>query len=184
MNSANQLVQAKRYATQALKNYIIVEAKYILSTNERLYDLTICKQSPHVFLMFLIRTRDVEAKDLKAKIQSEYCAPDIPYYKDSRKYLELKYKLRASELHMEFYLDLLHDLCRPGNNFLGVYSGSKCLVAAKVSLDSMLSLLRYMLMYSNFFIYPRVEDNLTPNSSECSLLMTMFNLCSTFFAAI
>ena len=44
---------------------------------------------------------------------------------------------------MEFYLDLLHDLCRLRDNFLGVYSRSKCLVVAKVSLDSMLSLLRY-----------------------------------------
>jgi hypothetical protein len=44
---------------------------------------------------------------------------------------------------MEFYLDLLHDLYRLGDSFLVVYSGSKCLVAAKVSFDSMLSLLRY-----------------------------------------
>jgi hypothetical protein len=34
---------------------------------------------------------------------------------------------------MEFYLDLLYDLCRLGDNFLGVYTGSKCLVDAKVS---------------------------------------------------
>jgi hypothetical protein len=34
---------------------------------------------------------------------------------------------------MEFYLDLLYDLCRPGDNFLGVYTRSKCLVAAKIS---------------------------------------------------
>ena len=39
-------------------------------------------------------------------------------------------------------------------------------------------------MYFDFFIYPRVEDNLTPSSSESSLLMTMFNLCSAFSAAI
>ena len=44
---------------------------------------------------------------------------------------------------MEFYLDLFHDLCYPRDNFLGVYSGSNCLVVAKVSLDSMLLLLRY-----------------------------------------
>jgi hypothetical protein len=33
---------------------------------------------------------------------------------------------------MEFYFDLLFDFCRPGDRFLGVYSGSKCLVATKV----------------------------------------------------
>ena len=129
---------------QTLKIYTIVEAKYIPLKNEHLYDLTICKQSPDVFLMFLVRTRDVEVEGLKAKIQSEYCSPNIPYYTNSGKYSELTYKLRASELHMEFYLDLFHDLCPPGGNFLGVYSGPKCLVAAKVSLDSMLLLLRYI----------------------------------------
>jgi hypothetical protein len=46
-------------------------------------------------------------------------------------------------MRMEFYLDLFHDLCHPGDSFLGVYSRLKCLVAAKISCDSMLSLLRY-----------------------------------------
>ena len=39
-------------------------------------------------------------------------------------------------------------------------------------------------MYSEFFIYPQVEDNLIPSSLECSLLMTMFNLCFAFSTAI
>ena len=68
MNTANLLAQAKEYATQALKNYTILEAMYIPLKNERLYDLMIWKQSPNVFLMFLVRTGDVEAKGLKAKI--------------------------------------------------------------------------------------------------------------------
>ena len=93
--------------------------------------------------MFLIKTRDIETEGLKAKIRSEYRASNIPYYTDNEKYSKLKYKIRASELHMEFYLDLLHDLCRPGNNFLGMYSRLKYLVAVKVSLDSILSILRY-----------------------------------------
>jgi hypothetical protein len=33
---------------------------------------------------------------------------------------------------MEFYLDLLYDFCRPGDWFLGIYTGSKSLVATKV----------------------------------------------------
>jgi hypothetical protein len=97
--------------------------------------------------MFLVKNGDVEAEGLKVKIRSEYRAPDIPYYTNNRKYSELKYRLSTSELRMEFYLDLLHDLCRPGDSFLGVYSGSKCLVAAKVSCDSMLSLLRYAAVF-------------------------------------
>jgi hypothetical protein len=126
VNSANRLAQAKEYATHSLRNYTILEAKYIPAKNECLYDLTICKQSPDVFLMFLVKNGDVEAKGLKAKIRSEYRAPDIPYHTNSGKYSELKYRLNASELCMEFYLDLLHGLCHPRNSFLEVYSGSKC----------------------------------------------------------
>ena len=37
------------------------------------------------------------------------------------KYQELKHRLSSSELRMEFYLDLLYDFCRLGDQFLGVY---------------------------------------------------------------
>jgi hypothetical protein len=68
VNLANQLAQAKEYETQTLRNYTILEAKYIPAKNEHFYDLTIRKQSPDVFLMFLIKNGDVEAEGLKAKI--------------------------------------------------------------------------------------------------------------------
>jgi hypothetical protein len=90
VNSANRLAQAKEYATHSLRNYTILEAKYISAKNEHLYDLTIRKQSLDVFLMFLVKTGDVEAEGLRAKIRSEYRAPNIPYYIDSGKYSELK----------------------------------------------------------------------------------------------
>jgi hypothetical protein len=134
----------------SLRNYTILEAKYIPTKNERLYDLTVRKQSPNVFLMFLIKNGDIEAEGLKLKFRFEYHTHDIPYYTDNGKYSELKYRFSASELRMEFYLDLLHDLCRPGDSFLGVYSGSKCLVAAKICCISMLSLLRYAVVLSFF----------------------------------
>jgi hypothetical protein len=102
--------------------------------------------------MFLVKNGDVETKVLKLKICSEYRAPDIPYYTDSGKYSKLRYRLSANELCIEFYLDLLHDLCRHGDSFLGVYSRSKCLVAAKVCYVSMLSLLRYAVVLSFFLL--------------------------------
>jgi hypothetical protein len=79
-----------------------------------------------------VKKGDREAESLRGKILSEYCAPDIPYYLEVGNYLELKYRLSSSELCMEFYLDLLYDFCRPGDRFLGIYTGSKCLVTAKV----------------------------------------------------
>jgi hypothetical protein len=82
--------------------------------------------------MFLVKKDDMEAENLRSKLSGEYSAPDIPYYVEAGKYQEMKYRLCASELRMEFYLDLLFDLCRLGNRLLGVFTGSKCLVATKV----------------------------------------------------
>jgi hypothetical protein len=132
VNLANRLAQAAEYARESFTNYTIRESKYIPAKNERLYDGSARKQSPDVFLLFLVKNGDTEADGLREKILSEYRAPDIPYYLEAGKYQELKYKLSSSELRTEFYLDLLFDFCRPGDRFLGVYSGSKCLVAAKV----------------------------------------------------
>jgi hypothetical protein len=132
VNSTNRLEQAAEYAKESFTNYTIRESKYIPEKNERLYDGSARKQSPDVFLLFMVKNGDTEAEGLRGKILSEYRAPDIPYYLETGKYQELKYRLSSSELRMEFYLDLLFDFCRPGDRFLGIYSGSKCLVAAKV----------------------------------------------------
>jgi hypothetical protein len=132
VNSANRLAQAAEYARESFTNYTIRESKYIPAKNERLYDGSAWKQLPDVFLLFLVKNNDTEAQGLRGKIPSEYRAPDIPYYLEVGKYQELKYRLSSSELRMEFYLDLLFDFCKPGDRFLGVNSGSKCLVAAKI----------------------------------------------------
>jgi hypothetical protein len=100
--------------------------------NERLYDQSARKQSADVFLIFLVKKGDKEAEHMRSKIRGEYRAPDIPYYVEAGKYQEMKYQLCVSELCMELYLDLLFDLCRPGERLLGVFTGSKCLVAMKV----------------------------------------------------
>jgi hypothetical protein len=132
VNMENMLAQAAKCARESFTNYSIRESKYILAKNERLYDGTARKQSPDVFFLFLVKKGDREAEGLRGKILLEYHAPDIPYYLEAGKYQELKYGLSSSELRMEFYLDLLYDFCRPGDRFLGIYIGSKCLVAMKV----------------------------------------------------
>ena len=132
VNLANRLRQAAEYAKESFTNYTILVSKYIPSKNERLYDGSARKQSPDVFLLFLMKSDDREAVSLKEKIYSEYHALEISYYLEPGKYQELKYRLDLSELRMEFYLDLLYEFCRLGDRFLGMYLGSKCLVAAKV----------------------------------------------------
>ena len=132
VNLANWLAQVAEYARESFMNYTIRESKYIPAKNERLYDGSAQKQSPNVFLLFLVKNGDIEVDGLRRKILSKYLIPDIPYYLEAGKYQELKYRLSSSELHMEFYLDLLFDFCRPRDWFLSMYSGSKCLKVAKV----------------------------------------------------
>ena len=132
MNLANRLAQVAKYAKESFTNYTIRVSKYIPGKNERLYDGSARKQSLDVFLLFLVKNDDRETIGLRRKIFLEYRAPKIPYYLEIKKYQELKYRVNSSELCMEFYLDLLYDFCRPGDQFLGVYSGSKYLMATKV----------------------------------------------------
>jgi hypothetical protein len=108
------------------------KSKYIPAKNERLYDQSARKQSADVFLMFLVKKSDKEVERLRSKIRSDYRASNIPYYVEARKYQEMKYRLCTSELRMEFYLDLIFDLCRPGERILGAFMGSKYLVATQV----------------------------------------------------
>jgi hypothetical protein len=86
VNSANRLVQVAEYARESFTNYTIRESKYIPAKNERLYDGSARKQSPDVFLLFLVKNDDTEAQGLQGKIPSEYRAPNIPYYLEVRKY--------------------------------------------------------------------------------------------------
>ena len=72
INSANRLVQVVEYAKESFTNYTILVFKYILTKNERLYDGSAQKQSPDVFLLFLVKNDDKEAVGLQGKILSEY----------------------------------------------------------------------------------------------------------------
>jgi hypothetical protein len=63
---------------------------------ERLYDQTAQKQSPDVFLMFLVRMGDTKAESLRVKILFEYHVLHILYYLEAGKYQKLKFRLRSS----------------------------------------------------------------------------------------
>ena len=54
------------------------------------------------------------------------------YYTDSSKNTEAKWREYATELRMEFYLEVLHVCAQPKENVLEVYAGAKFLLASKV----------------------------------------------------
>ena len=85
-DSANGLAQVAEYARESFTSYSIQELKYIPAKNVRLYDGIAWKQSPDVFLMYLVKKGDKEVEGLKGKILSKYRAFDIRFYLEARKY--------------------------------------------------------------------------------------------------
>ena len=57
---------------------------------------------------------------------------------------------------MEFYLDLFFDLCRLGQKFLGVFTGSKCMVAMQVCI--FVDLFNIDLKCGYVSYYPQVKN--------------------------
>ena len=87
-----------------------------------------------VHLVFLLQVNDELATRLRGIVRREFTVPlEIPYYSDFGQYMEVKYWVYASELRMEFYFELFALFCQGGENFLGIHTGSKCMLAAKVS---------------------------------------------------
>ena len=90
-----------------------------------------------VHLVFLLKINDERATRLRGNVRREFTVPsEIPYYSDFGRYIEVKYRVYASELRMEFYFELFTLFCQGGENFLGIHTGSKCMLAAKVSNQS------------------------------------------------
>ena len=86
-----------------------------------------------MFLLFLFKRGDNRASRLLANVRKEFTAPlDVPYYSDVGHYMEVKYRIHASELRMEFYFQLLQFFCRAGKTIIGIHCGGKFMLAAKV----------------------------------------------------
>ena len=66
-------------------------------------------------------------------IPEEFEASNTFVYTKPQKYQELEYREQPSELHMEFYLQLLDLFCSPGDTIYSVFSGIKILCAELVS---------------------------------------------------
>ena len=101
--------------------------------NECLNDAKTCAPPVAVYLLFLLRRGDDRASHLRQNVKAEFAVPsDVPYYSEVGRYNEVKYRVKSSELRMEFYLEIMKLFCRAGENFVGIHCNSKCLLVAKV----------------------------------------------------
>ena len=127
--------QSTAFVRRFLSEYEIIQSVYRASKNERL-DNTKTRAPPTlVHLLFLFKRGDDRASYLRQNVRREFTIPsDVPYYTDFGRYMEAKYCVYASELRMEFYFELLNLFCRVGENIIGIHSGAKFMLVAKVCL--------------------------------------------------
>jgi hypothetical protein len=91
------------------------------------------RASLDIYLLFLIKKGGLYFEATKKKIKKEYKAANFPYYSNDGKYMEVKYRLHNSKFQIDFYFELLKTFCSLGENFLGIYTRSKCMLVARVS---------------------------------------------------
>lgn len=129
--SQHRNAQAIAYGEKYMKQYEVIPSRYIPAKNERLNDHTTRNSGKdELYLVFLVRAG---RSDDRKKVKSVYKAPNTNYYTVYGLYKEAHLRLNARELRMEFYIELLKTFCLPGENFWGVFSGTKCMLAARVS---------------------------------------------------
>ena len=123
----HQLVGHGMLTTKYVKRF----SMYIPAKFERLEDLPATHRNARapITLLFLIRHVD---KD-KIVVPDEFEAPNTLVYTKPRKYQELEYREQATELRMEFYLQIFDLFCRPGDIVYSVFSGTKILCIGLVS---------------------------------------------------
>ena len=125
--------QSTAFVRQFLSEYKTIQSVYRASKNERLDDTKTRVPPALVHLLFLFKRGDDRASRLRQNVRKEFTVPsDVPYYTDVGRYMEAKYRVYASELRMEFYFELLNLFCRAGENIVGIHSGAKFMLAAKV----------------------------------------------------
>ena len=111
-------------------DYVYEPSVYKPCKAERLNDVSNRQTASDVKLHFLFK-RHV-SNFIPGLVRKEYSAGSVQYYTDPSKNHEAKWRLSSSELRMEFYLEILQNFASPGENFFGIYTGAKCMLAAKV----------------------------------------------------
>ena len=132
-SSKERAKQSTAFVRQFLPKYETIQSVYCSSKNECLDDAKTCAPPALVHLLFLFKCGDDRASRLCQNVRKEFTVPsNVPYYIDVGRYMESKYRVYVSKLRMEFYFKLLNLFCRVGENIIGIHSGAKFMLAAKV----------------------------------------------------
>ena len=132
-SSEERAKQSTAFVRQFLPKYETIQSVYRSSKNERLNDAKTRAPPAFVYLLFFFKRGDDCASRLRQNVRKEFTVlSDVPYYTDVEWYMEAKYRLYASDLRIEFYFKMLNLFCRAGENIIGIHTGAKFMLAAKV----------------------------------------------------
>jgi len=155
IDSKEDVATATKFAALRLAEYDCEASKYVPCKAEMLNNVTSRSAAPDVHLLFLFKKENQFANNARELMKSEYRAPGetCPYYRDSSKNTESKWRINPTELRMEFYLEILHVFAAPEENVLGIYTGGKFMLASKVGATNLVPIIvdsRIMLVFTYF----------------------------------
>ena len=132
-SSEEHAKMSAEFVKRWLPDFETMHSMYRSFKNERLNDAKTRAPPASVFLLFSFKRGDDRASRLRANVRKEFTVPvDVPYYSDVGRYMEVKYRIYATEMRMEFYFQLLQFFCRAGETIIGIHCGGKFMLAAKV----------------------------------------------------
>ena len=112
-NSKEGAKQSVDFMKRFLPEFNSIHSVYRATKNERLDDAKTRAPPASVFLLFLFKRGDDRASRLRQNVRKEFTVLlDVPYNSDIGRYNEVKYRVYATELRLEFYFELLNLFCR------------------------------------------------------------------------
>ena len=124
-----------KFAETRMPEFDIMHLTYIPSKVEMLNNFSTRGTAPNVPLLFLFKRGNAYADEARRKMKGIYTTPVLcVYYTDPSKNNEGKWRLRSTELRMEFYLNILQDFAAASENILALFTARKFMLAAKVKI--------------------------------------------------
>ena len=128
-------VAAIKFVETRMLEFDIMHLTYIPSKAEMLNNVLIRGTAPDVPLLFLFKQENAYANEAWRRMKGMYTTPQTyVYYTDPFEINEGKWRLRPTELRMEFYVNILQDFAAASKNILAVFTGRKVMLAAKVKI--------------------------------------------------
>ena len=135
LKGKDDIKHATAFVAAHLEQYEYTLSKYVPSRAELLNGISTRATAPDVPLLFLFKKENEFADSAWPLLRGKYSTPlENSYYWDWGKNTEIKWRVEPSKLWMEFYLDILQAFAKSDENVVGIYTGAKFMLAAKVRL--------------------------------------------------